>query len=205
MDGESEQLDVRPSTPLLLRPIHRWFFFWELVVPYVYRVTAVGVAAVLTAVALVWVGVPTIVAAPVSLGVWIALAVMQEHDERVHLPVDAVYLARLRTNIEPLLASKGLGYRGSDGPRRARRPRTETFLYERSDEQEGCIDFWIRRDRRSGMCEIDYGGHDLAEFLRQAGHDDLAEKLSSVGDPEADVDILVEALRSAPPEFWVEP
>ena len=56
----ARQDDLVPgdSAPLWLRPIHTWFFWWEVVVPSLYRVAAVAVGAAATAALLFALGVP---------------------------------------------------------------------------------------------------------------------------------------------------
>lgn len=102
----------------LLRPVHAWFFLWERVVPSLYRVVATGLAAPVTAVILVAVGVHPVLAAPLSLLGWIALAVAQDHDERVLLPPDSVFVSALTDVLgtPPFLLSLASAH----GPARAR-------------------------------------------------------------------------------------
>jgi len=93
-----------------LRPVHRWFFFWEDLVLPVYRVVAVAIGAAITA-AVVVLGarVRWLVAAPLVTAGWIALGVVQEHDQRVLL--DGEFLDLLREHADPVLARTGFTFR----------------------------------------------------------------------------------------------
>ncbi len=190
------------SAPIWLRPIHRWFFLWEDLVPSVYRVLAVGVAGVASAVALAAIGIPPVIGVPAAVATWVAIAVVQEHDERVTLPVDAEFERQLRTRLDPPLAARGFAYNGASGPCRARRERNETFLYEAPRPPDGCIDLWIHRDRARGTMSVALPGGDLASLLAAAGDGELADRIGRVGAAEADVEAIVAAIAAAPEHLW---
>lgn len=190
------------STPRWLRPIHRWFFWWEAVVPSIYRVAAVAVAAIATAVLVLAVGLHPLVGAPVALIVWIGLAVAQEHDERIALPVDAEFHQHLRGVIDPMLSRHDLVFTVAYGPCRAREDRSEVFLYERADVSEGCSDFWIHRNRPLGTMSVDFAGRGLSLWLSAAGDVQLAERIEQASSPLGDVAALQSALEAVPGEFW---
>ena len=170
--------------------------------PSIYRVVAVAVAAAATAVLLFAVGVPLLVGVPLALVVWIGLAIVQEHDERVTLPVDAEFYGHLRELVDPVLAPHGLAFNSSFGPCRARGDRTEVFLYERPDASEGCIDFWIHRDRAGGTMRVDFAGRRLAQWLLAVGEERLAERVEQAMSPDEDVMALRNALSVVPADFW---
>lgn len=96
-----------PPIAHMLRPAHGWFFLWEEVIPSLYRVIAVVVAAVITAVLLVLVGLPWWAAVPGGGALWIGLAIVQEHDERVPRPVDQAFVHAVRERVEPVLPAAG--------------------------------------------------------------------------------------------------
>ena len=148
------------------------------------------------------VGVPPLVGAPIALIVWIGLAVVQEHDERVTLPVDAEFHSRLRELVDPVLAQRGLLFNSAMGPCRARSERTEVFLYERPDASEGCVDLWIHRDRADGTMRVHFAGRWLAQWLYDAGEERLANRVKQVLTPDDDVRALQDALSAAPEDFW---
>ncbi|MEM8925600.1 MAG: hypothetical protein AAGD35_19010 [Actinomycetota bacterium] len=170
--------------------------------PSIYRVLAVAVAASATAASLFVVGVPLLVGVPLALVVWIGLAIVQEHDERVTLPVDAEFYAHLREFVDPVLAPHGLAFSSSFGPCRARGDRTEVFLYERPATSEGYIDLWIHRDRAEGTMRVDLAGRRLAQGLLAAGEERLAERVEQAMGSDEDVVALREALSVVPADFW---
>ena len=172
--------------------------------PPLYRVAAVVVGIAITVGAVSLVGIHLLVSVPAATAVWIGLGVAQEHDGRVHLPVDQDFLDQLRAEVEPLLVTHGLEYHSAQGPCRARRNRTDSFLFERSHEQHGCVDFWIHRANGPGhgIFEILYGYNTLAECLLDVGHTELSRRIRISGDPADDVTMLLEALHAAPSSFW---
>lgn len=91
---------MTPTT--FLRPVHAWFFAWENVVPPVFRVVAVAIASGVTAVVLTAVGVDPLLAVVLSLAAWIGLAIAQEHDQRIWLAPDPLF-------VEALAAEAGEG------------------------------------------------------------------------------------------------
>ena len=200
--GQDERMP-RDSAPFWLRPIHQWFFWWEVVVPSIYRVVAVAVAATVSTALLVAAGVHPLVGAPVALVVCIGLAVVQEHDERVMLPVDPEFHQQLRKLVDPVLAERGFVFNGASGPCRARSDRTDVFLYERPDVSEGCIDLWIHRNREAGTMRVDFAGRGLTQWLSAAGEERLAGRIEQVlGPDDDDVRSLLDALSGVPEGFW---
>jgi hypothetical protein len=176
--------------------VHRWFFFWEDMVPSVYRVVAVAIGAAITSVVVV---VTTkfkgLVAAPLATVGWIALGVVQEHDERVHLDVDGEFRDLLRDQVDPVLARAGFTFSGAFGPCRARSDGSDSFLYEAADPNGyGCIDVWVRRDRFDGRMTMSIDGHRLERLVASHGDAELAARVTRAEDPVGDVAALVAAL-----------
>lgn len=186
--------------PLLLRPVHGWFFFWERVVPSLYRVVAVVVAAAISAVVLVLAGAPWWLAVPIAAALWVGLAVVQEHDERVPRPVDEVFVRAVRERVEPVLVAAGFTFNSASGGQRARRGTTDVVLYEAEPGRhpslgEGdspCLDLWIRRDARAGTMEVTVGWHDLESLVE--GDSELAARVVRAGDPIEDAEALARVL-----------
>lgn len=178
-----------------LRPVHRWFFLWEDLVSSVYRVVAVVIGAAITSVVVVLTGrVRLLVAVPLATAGWIALAVVQEHDERVHLDVDGEFRDLLREQADPVLARAGFSFNGAFGPCRARRDRSDTFLYEAADPNgKGCIDVWIRRDRSDGRMDVSVDGHRLERLDASHGDPQRARRVTRAEVPAGDVAALVAA------------
>ena len=181
--------------PVWLRPVHRWFFFWEDVVPSVYRVVAVVFGAAITAVVVVVATtVGWLVAAMMAMVGWIGLAVLQDHDLVVHLDVIGEFQDLLREQADPVLARAGFTFNHASGPTRARRDRSDTFLYESVDpEGEGCIDLWIHRDRCGGQMEVSVDGRRLDRLLVSHGDPQLAARVTRAEQPADDVVALVAA------------
>ncbi|HVM12785.1 MAG TPA: hypothetical protein VM287_00440 [Egibacteraceae bacterium] len=186
--------------PLLLRPIHGWFFFWERVIPSLYRVVAVVVAMVISAALLVLAGLPWWVAVPIGAALWVGLAVVQEHDERVPRPVDEVFVRAVRERVEPVLVAAGFTFNSASGGQRARRDTADVVLYEAEPGRhpslgEGdspCLDLWIRRDARAGTMEVSVGWHDLEALIE--GDRELAARVMRAVDAIDDAEVLARAL-----------
>jgi hypothetical protein len=136
-------------------------------------VVAVVVAAAISAVLLVLVGLPWWVAVPVGAALWVGLAVVQEHDERVPRPVDEEFVRAVRDRVEPVLAAAGFTFHSASGGLRARRDSTDVVLYEAEparhptlgDGEDSCLDLWIRRDAGAGTMDVSVGWHDLDDLL----------------------------------------
>jgi hypothetical protein len=178
-----------------LRPIHWWFFWWEGIIPSVYRVVAVAVGAAITVTV---VGLTTrmgwFVAVPLATVGWIVLAVIQDHDQGVHLDVNGEFGNLLRDQADPVLATAGFTFNSADGPCRARRSRSDTFLYEAGDPTgNGCVDLWIRRDRSGGQMEVSVDGHPLESLVASHGDPHLATRVTRAEGPAGDVVALVAA------------
>jgi len=139
--------------PLWLRPVHQWFFFWERAISSIDRVVAVLVGAAVTA-ALASLVLPLAwyIVAPLALVIWIGLAVLQEHDQRVSLPVDPGFLSEMNRHVTPLLASRGFVDFHSFGPCRARASREESFIYQSSN---GSDVIFISRDPLAKVLNVD--------------------------------------------------
>jgi hypothetical protein len=184
--------------PLLLRPIHGWFFLWEDIIPSLYRVLAVAAASVITAGALVLtVRINWFIAGATATIVWIVLAVIQEHDERVVLDVDAEFLKLLLDQADPVLAEAGFVYRNASGPQRAQKARADTFLYEVPGDgyRRDCIDLWIHRDRfPGGSIEVTVDSRPLERLLVSQDEPELAERVTRTEDAAGDVAAIVTAL-----------
>ena len=186
---------------MVLGPLHRWFFLWEEIIPSLYRVVAVVVAGAVTAGLLVLVGAPWWAALPVSGVLWIGLAVVQEHDQRVERPVDEEFLQALRERAEPVLQAAGFTFHSASGGQRARRDSTDVVLYEADptrhpdygDGARPCVDLWIRRDHRAGVMDVSVDWQDLGDLL---GSDrDLAVRVTQSIEPVADAEALARAFK----------
>ena len=182
------------NAPLLLRPLHRWFWFWERRISSVYRVVAVLVAALFSAWIVVLVGVPYYVAVPIAIAAWIGLAVAQEHDERVTLPIDQEFYDRLRYHVDPVVAAAGLSFDAAIGANRARGG-AETFTYQHHDEDEI---LWIFRNRSERVMGLSVWADDF-DAEPSSLPDDLVERVTTVSDAESDAQAIASAL-----EAWVQ-
>jgi len=181
--------------PIWLRPIHQWFFWWEEVIPSVYRVVAVTVGVGITATVVVLITrVGWFVAVPLATVGWIVLAVVQDHDHGVHLDVNHEFQGLLRGQADPVLARAGFAFHSAGGPCRARPDRSDTFLYEAGDpERNGCVDLWIRRDQSGGQMEVSVDGHRLERLVASHGNPQLATRVTRAEEPSGDVAALVAA------------
>ena len=193
--------------PLLVRPLHFWFGVWERAFPPLYRVLAVAVAAVLTTVLLVAITpVSWWLVLPLAVAAWIFLAVAQEHDERVRIPPDPVFMDRLMAEAGPVLAAAGFDEGQVSGRNRARGEMADVVLFQASppdfsarfprfdddaESMDSCL--WIERDASEGWMEASIAGTDLGDELRRLGYGDLADRVSRAITPEADADVLAQA------------
>lgn len=190
------------TAPVWLRPIHWWFFWWEEIIPSLYRVVAVGVGAVITATALALIaGTGWVVASLLATVGWIVLAILQDRDQRVHLDVNDEFQALLRDRADPALARAGFVFNLAQGPCRARSDRSDTFLYEADNPAEGCIDLWIRRHRSGGPMEVSVDGRPLERLVVSHGHPQLAARVTRAERPADDVTALVAAFALVLPEL----
>lgn len=164
--------------------------------PSAYRVVAVAVGAAITSVVVVLTArVRWLVTAPLATVGWIALAVVQEHDERVCLGVDSEFRELLREQADPVFARSGFTFNGAFGPCRARSDRSDAFLYEAIDPSGNhCVDVWIRHDRSGGQMEALVGGHPLEELLAAHGDPLLATRVTRAEEPAGDATALTTAL-----------
>jgi hypothetical protein len=178
-----------------LRPIHRWFFWWEAIIPSVYRVVAVTVGAVITATVVVLIArVGWFIVVPLAMVGWIVLAVIQDHDQGVHLDVNDEFQTLLRDQADSVLARAGFAFNSADGPYRARPDRSDMFLYEADDPAgNGCIDLWIHRDRSGGQMNVSVDGHPLERLVASYGDPYLATRVTRTEEPAGDVAVLVAA------------
>lgn len=195
---------VTPST--FLRPVHAWFFVWENVVP-VYRVVAVAVAAGVTAVILVALGMNPLLAVVVSLAAWVGLAIAQEHDERVMLAPDRNFVETLEAAASraPLF----LRIDHATGPCRARRGSYDFFnlstdaaedhpLFGRMVQIERSV-----RERAMRVDVFDDAASDSFESilarLQTLGEAGLANRVQRAEASAVDAETIVAALRAA---YW---
>ncbi len=189
----------------MLRPLHRYFFFWEDRVPSLYRVIAVAVGAGATTGLLRAAGARRLwVVAPASLFAWVLLGVVQEHDERVPRPLDEEFAAALRDQVDGVLSAAGFRFVHASGGSRARGGTVDVFLYEvykaryphlqPGGDHGGCLDLWIRRDIERGVMEVSIGYGDLAQLLDEQGLGELARRVRRAEGPEGDAAALAEAL-----------
>lgn len=63
------------------------------------------------------------------------------------------------------------------------------------DEGAGCIDLWIHFHLERRVVEADVEGADVAEWLRDHGHGELAEALTAPAEPQTALRALSEGLR----------
>jgi hypothetical protein len=184
--------------PVLLRPLHAWFFFWERVNPSVCRVLAVIIPAALFSALLVGAGLPRWLAAPVAIVLWIGLAVLQEHDERVVRSVDEDFLNALRERADPILTRAGFNFISASSGSRARPDDGDVILYETdaarypelSGAGYGCLDLWIRRNARAGILDVSVGP-DLTDLL--GGEPALARRVTEARGAVEDAEALAAA------------
>ncbi|MFN3214927.1 MAG: hypothetical protein ACE367_00350 [Acidimicrobiales bacterium] len=186
------------STSTLLRPVHAWFFVWEDVLPSVYRVVAVVSAAALTTLALRAFGIgPTWLVAIAATLAWIALAVAQEHDERVCVPVDQRFVDALRECLDPVMAGHGWTFGSATGGCRARKETATTVVYDHHGGSHRMA--WIVRDAAAGTLDVrlmpeDVDAHpEVATQLVARGHAELAERLRRATEPESDAHAVRDA------------
>jgi len=191
---------------VVLRPAHAWFFFWERVVPSLYRVVATGLATLATAVLLAAAGLQPLVAAGVSLSVWIGLAIAQEHDERVLLPPDEEFLAALADAVSP--TPPALTVEQAHGPRRAR-PESSDSIVLSVDGVHGHplagMFITVERSASEGWMRLDVindapgAFESVEERLRERGETEIAERIEQAQLPDADAQAIAAALTAA---YW---
>jgi len=185
--------------PLVLRPFHAWFHFWDQIIPSLYRVVAVAAGALITAVLVVLAtGAHWLLSLLLSLVGWIVLAIVQEHDERVVLDFDGEFLSLLRRHADPVLNRAGYVFKNASGPTRAGRDPSDTILYEIDNVPGpiGCIDLWIRRERTAGgRIEVRTDDGPLERLLDSLGESQLAQRVTHTEDAEGDVAALVAAFQ----------
>lgn len=195
------------NTSVALRPIHAWFFFWEGVVPSVYRVVATGSAALVTAVVLAAAGLHPLVAAALSLPGWIGLAIAQEHDERVLLPPDTEFVSALTDAVSP--TTPALAVEQAHGPRRARREAWDTMVILSTngtgEHPLAGMFITVQRSAADGRMQLDVlddapgAFESVDERLRQRGEDMLADRIQRARSPAADAHAIAAALTAA---YW---
>lgn len=195
------------NATVFLRPVHAWFLHWERVVPSLYRVVATGPAALATAALLFAAGVHPLLAAPASLLGWIALAVAQEHDERVLLPPDRAFVAALTDAVAgPPLA---LSVDTAHGPRRSRPEVWDSMVVLTPRDVDGhplaAMFITVQRSAAQGWMQLDViddapdAFEPIEERLRERGKSMLAERVGRAQSPEGDAQAITEALTGA---YW---
>lgn len=185
------------NSPPMPKWLHRWFWLWEDLAPGIYRVGAVGTAALATAAVLARLtAVRWWLAAPASLAAWIGLAIAQEHDQRVTLPVDEEFLKELHIHVSPVLAAVGFSFCYSSPANRARGG-TESFVYEaqRSNEQVEVI--WIRRNRQKQTLGISTSEPFAGEYTDLK--EDVAQRFNTLVSPADDAQVVADVLA-----LWLE-
>ncbi|MCP4305436.1 MAG: hypothetical protein GY788_11275 [bacterium] len=180
--------------PLALRPVHRWFQWWESVAPSLYRVVAVVVAIAPTVLLIrLTTRAQWLIAVVIASAVWIALAMIQERDACVVSAVDGEFLSLLRSKADPVLDRAGFTFKTALGPARARGDSYDTFLYEAATD-DGRVDLWITRDRSAGGdLEVLMNGRSLERLLESRGGAHLARRITRTDSAAADVAALVAA------------
>jgi hypothetical protein len=195
------------TATVFLRPIHAWFFFWERIVPSLYRVIATGLAALSTAALLTAVDLHPLLAAPISLAVWIGLAIAQEHDDRVLMPPDRAFVSALTDALSP--APPALTVDQAHGPRRSRSEAWDTLVVlsasgaqdhplagmlitvERSE-----VEGWMRLEV---LADASGAFEPIEERLRERAKAGLAERIEQAQSPAADAQAIASALAAA---YW---
>ncbi len=183
---------VDNSSPTVPKWLHQWFWLWEDLVRGPYRVAAVATAAGATASVLAkltplrW-GY----SAPVSLAAWIGLAIAQEHDEQVTLPIDKDFLEALHTYVTPVVAPAGFSFSYTNPTNRARGG-PETFVYEAERQNEDVEIIWIYRDREIRTLGISTwapfdGPHTVVS-------QEIADRFQTLVDPVDDAQAIASAL-----------
>lgn len=195
------------NATVFLRPVHAWFLHWERVVPSLYRVVATGLGALATAVLAVAFGVYPLLAAPVSLLGWIALAVAQEHDERVLLPPDGTFVAELTKAVAapPL----GLSVDNAHGPRRARTAAWDTMVVLTPHHLGGHplvgMFITVERSAAEGWMRLDViddapgAFESIDDRLLERGEPKLVERIGQAKSPDGDAQAIAAALVAA---YW---
>lgn len=195
------------NTTAALRPLHAWFFFWERVVPSLYRVVATGLAALATALLLTTLGLHPLLVLPASLAGWIGLAIAQEHDERILLPADQAFVDALRdaVSVPPLALSIAVAH----GPKRARSEPWDTMVVLIADgpESHPLAGFFIAVERSvdQGWMRLHVSDDAPGSFesiddrLAERGETALGERIQRAQSPEADAHAIAAALTAA---YW---
>lgn len=194
---------MTPTT--VLRPVHAWFFFWERVVPSLYRVVATGLAAIATAVVLVAVGMDPLLGLALSVVLWIGLAVWQEHDERVSLPPDREFAAALAEAVS--LAPLALAVDVAHGPKRARPEAWDTFVVLSADRAPAHplygFHITVKRHAADGWMRLQVIDDDrqrldqITERLQSAGAQALSERIQRAHSADEDAEAIRAALTRA--------
>jgi hypothetical protein len=136
---------------------------------------------------------------PIGAALWVGLAVLQEHDERVPRPVDEVFVRAVRERVEPVLVAAGFTFSSASGGQRARRDTTDVVLYEAEpgwhpslgEGDSPCLDLCIRRDAPAGTMEVSVGWHDLEALVE--GDPELAARVMRAGEATDDAEALARA------------
>jgi hypothetical protein len=190
-----------------LRPVHAWCSLWDRLVPSIYRVVATGLAALATALILVVVGVNPLLAAPAALAAWIALAVAQEHDQRILVMPDRAFVAALTeaVSVPPLSLTVDTAH----GPPRAEPQPWDTMVVLTPHGAEGhpLVGSFItvERSEAEGWMAVDVVNDDPGAFeaiddrLHARGEEALAERIEHSTSPDADAHAIAAALLAA---YW---
>lgn len=188
-----------------LRPIHAWFFTWERIVPSIYRVVAVLIAAAITVAVLAVFDVHALLAVVVSLAAWIGLAIAQEHDQRVFLEPDPDFARALaaETGREPL----SLHLDHARGPSRSRRGSSDVFVLSTDAGEAHPLSgrlVQIHRSRLDQEMRLDVFGDRVSDRvesierrLLELGAAELAGRVQRAEAPTTDVEAIIAALRTA--------
>jgi hypothetical protein len=195
-----------------MRLLHGWFRFWERVIPGLYRVVAVAVAATATTFAVAFTTRTTWWAQlPLALACWVLLAKIEgdaASSELANGP-DPEFARLVSRHIGPVAAGGGFVWNGATRGRSHDGSLEDAVLYEApprefatrfpdliNDEPRPCVDLWIKFDpARRLLSAVTIEGHALVERLRAAGHLDVADRLAAPsGNLDSDVPAVAHGL-----------
>ncbi len=185
--------------------LHRWFRYWERLIPSLYRVVAVAVGALATAAGIGaatrsrwWKQVPLAAAA------WALLGKVEgdDTDRALSAPADPEFVMLVRRHVGPVVTRVGFVWNGATKGRYPDGSVEDTVLYEaergdyasrfphllHDDPPELCVDLWIKLDpAERRLLSVDLDGWSVEQWLREHGHASLAR-------PTGDLDASIRAV-----------